>query len=31
MMSLVQEILQGKELGPAMAKAEDKLKAIIKE
>lgn len=31
MMSLVQEILQGKELGPAMSKAEDKLKSILKE
>ena len=31
MMSLTQEILQGKDLAQAMAKAEDKLKAIVKE
>jgi multiple sugar transport system substrate-binding protein len=30
MQSLAQEILQGKELAPAMARAEDKLKAILK-
>jgi len=30
MQSLTQEILQGKDLAPAMAKADDKLKAILK-
>jgi multiple sugar transport system substrate-binding protein len=31
MMSLMQEILQGKDLAPAMERAEGKLKSIMKE